>query len=41
MDSLCSELQQKAKCSGDGPVINEQDFTDVIHRVLKKKEMKV
>jgi len=30
MDSLCSQLQQKAKCSGDGPVIQETDFKDVL-----------
>jgi len=30
MDSLCSQLQQKAKCSGDGPVIDEKDFKSVI-----------
>jgi len=30
MDSLCSQLQQKAKCSGEGPVIDEKDFKSVI-----------
>jgi len=35
MDALCSQLQQKAKCSGDGPVIQEKDFKDVINSVLK------
>ncbi|OBT50530.1 hypothetical protein VE04_09178 [Pseudogymnoascus sp. 24MN13] len=30
MDSLCSQLQQKAKCSGEGPVIQETDFKDVL-----------
>jgi AP-1-like transcription factor len=36
MDDLCSQLQSKAKCSGDGPVINERDFTNIIHKIIKK-----
>jgi AP-1-like factor len=35
MDSLCTQLQQKAKCSGEGPVINEKDFHEVINSILK------
>ena len=37
MDVLCSELQQKAKCSGDGPFIDEHDFTEVMRNVVKKE----
>ncbi|KAI9743039.1 MAG: DNA-binding transcription factor yap1 [Claussenomyces sp. TS43310] len=37
MDSLCSQLQQKAKCSGDGPVIDEKDFKSVIGSILPGK----
>lgn len=36
MDDLCSQLQSKAKCSGEGPVINEKDFTEIIHKIVKK-----
>jgi AP-1-like transcription factor len=36
MDDLCSQLQSKAKCSGDGPVINEKDFKEIIHNIVKK-----
>lgn len=36
MDDLCSQLQSKAKCSGDGPVINEKDFKEIIHKIAKK-----
>lgn len=36
MDDLCSQLTQKAKCSGDGPVINESDFKEVIRGLLPK-----
>jgi len=34
MDSLCSQLQAKAKCSGDGPVIQESDFKEVLHSMF-------
>jgi AP-1-like factor len=34
MDSLCTQLQQKAKCSGDGPVIQETDFKEVLNSML-------
>jgi len=37
MDSLCSQLQAKAKCSGDGPVIQESDFKDVMHSMFNEK----
>jgi len=36
MDDLCSQLQSKAKCSGDGPVINEKDFKEIIQKIVKK-----
>ncbi len=36
MDDLCSQLQSKAKCSGEGPVINEKDFKEIIHKIVKK-----
>jgi len=34
MESLCTQLQQKAKCSGDGPVIQERDFKDVLNTMF-------
>lgn len=34
MESLCSELQKKAKCSGGGPVIQETDFKDVLDNMF-------
>lgn len=34
MDSLCTQLQQKAKCSGEGPVIQESDFKDVLNTMF-------
>jgi AP-1-like transcription factor len=38
LDGLCSELQTKAKCSGNGPVVNEKDFKSVMGRYLGKTE---
>lgn len=32
LDSLCSELQKKAKCSGQGPVIPDEDLHSVINK---------
>jgi AP-1-like factor len=37
MDSLCTELQHKAKCSGEGPVIQEKDFKDVLNKMFESK----
>ncbi|SPO04859.1 related to AP1-like transcription factor [Cephalotrichum gorgonifer] len=34
LDSLCSELQAKAKCSGEGPVVQEQEFEAVLGKYL-------
>lgn len=34
LDGLCSELQKKAKCSGDGPKVKEQDFEAVLGKYL-------
>ena len=38
LDGLCQELQTKAKCSGNGPVVNEKDFKSVMGRYLGKTE---
>lgn len=37
LDSLCSELQEKAKCSGSGPVVSEGDFQSVMKKWLGKE----
>lgn len=34
LDSLCSELQTKAKCGGEGPVIQEQEFQTTLRKYL-------
>lgn len=34
LDGLCSELSKKAKCSGKGPEIKEQDFEAVLNKYL-------
>jgi len=34
LDGLCSELQKKAKCSGKGPTVKEQDFEAVLNKYL-------
>lgn len=34
LDGLCSDLQKKAKCSGTGAVVNEQDFKSVMSKYL-------
>ncbi|KAI0477383.1 PAP1-domain-containing protein [Xylariaceae sp. FL0804] len=36
LDSLCSDLQSKAKCGGSGAVVGEDDFKRVIRKYLKK-----
>lgn len=36
LDGLCSDLQKKAKCSGQGAVVGEMDFNDVIKKYLGK-----
>jgi len=38
LDGLCSELQSKAKCSGNGPAVNEKDFKHIMGRYLGKTE---
>ena len=39
MDQLCNELQHKAKCSGEGPVIQEKDFKEVLNSMFAAKGM--
>jgi AP-1-like factor len=34
LDGLCSELQKKAKCSGKGPEVKDQDFQAVLSKYL-------
>ncbi|KAK3381343.1 transcription factor PAP1-domain-containing protein [Podospora didyma] len=36
LDGLCSDLQKKAKCSGTGAVVDEQDFKNVMRKYLGK-----
>nr|XP_036587054.1 bZIP transcription factor (ap-1) [Colletotrichum truncatum]KAF6797784.1 bZIP transcription factor (ap-1) [Colletotrichum truncatum] len=36
LDGLCSELQKKAKCSGQGPVVSETDFQTVVNKWMGK-----
>ncbi|EFQ30244.1 transcription factor PAP1 [Colletotrichum graminicola M1.001] len=36
LDNLCSELQKKAKCSGQGPVVSETDFQTVVNKWMGK-----
>ncbi|KAF9876263.1 transcription factor PAP1 [Colletotrichum karsti] len=36
LDGLCSELQKKAKCSGQGPVVSETDFQSVVNKWMGK-----
>ncbi|KAL2756016.1 hypothetical protein ACRALDRAFT_1070828 [Sodiomyces alcalophilus JCM 7366] len=36
LDHLCTELQNKAKCSGTGPVVSEVDFQTVMKKWLGK-----
>jgi AP-1-like factor len=33
MDDLCSQLKDKAKCSGDGLIISNEDFKEVITKI--------
>jgi len=37
LDGLCSDLQKKAKCSGSGAVVDEQDFKAVMKKYLGNK----
>lgn len=37
LDGLCSDLQKKAKCSGSGAVVDEQDFQVVMKKYLGNK----
>ncbi|PFH59558.1 hypothetical protein XA68_12190 [Ophiocordyceps unilateralis] len=36
LDGLCSELTQKAKCSGHGPVVAERDFDSILRKYMGK-----
>ncbi|KOS17289.1 AP-1-like transcription factor YAP1 [Escovopsis weberi] len=36
LDGLCSELTKKAKCSGHGPVVAEQDFDTILQKYMGK-----
>lgn len=36
LDGLCSELQKKAKCSGEGPTVSEVDFQSVVSKWMGK-----
>ncbi|KAK5661946.1 hypothetical protein OQA88_10056 [Cercophora sp. LCS_1] len=38
LDGLCSDLQKKAKCSGTGAVVDEQDFKAVMKKYLGDKQ---
>ncbi|KAJ2892003.1 PAP1-domain-containing protein [Zalerion maritima] len=35
LDGLCKDLKDKAKCTGNGPMLNEKDFKDVITKYVK------
>lgn len=37
LDGLCSELQKKAKCSGEGPTVSEVDFQAVVNKWMGKE----
>jgi AP-1-like transcription factor len=37
LDSLCTELQKKAKCSGKGPLVQEQEFKSILKKYLGKE----
>jgi AP-1-like transcription factor len=34
LDGLCSELQKKAKCTGNGPVVAESDFKTLVKKYM-------
>lgn len=36
LDGLCSELTKKAKCSGYGPVVGENDFNSILQKFMGK-----
>lgn len=36
LDGLCTELTKKAKCSGQGPVVREQDFDTILKKYMGK-----
>jgi len=36
LDGLCSDLQKKAKCSGNGAVVEEKEFVSVMSKYLGK-----
>lgn len=37
LDGLCSELTKKAKCSGNGPVVGENDFDSILTKYMGKE----
>lgn len=41
LDGLCSELQKKAKCSGSGAVVEEQEFKTVMRKYLGSTEKEI
>lgn len=36
LDGLCLELTKKAKCSGSGPVVGENDFNHIFQKYIGK-----
>lgn len=40
LDNLCSELQSKAKCSGEGVVVKEHEFETILGKYLGDDFMK-
>ncbi len=38
LDGLCSDLRKKAKCTGSGPMVNQDDFHKVMMAHLNKGE---
>lgn len=34
LDGLCKDLQSKARCSGGGPVVDEETFGQVVKKYL-------
>lgn len=37
LDTLCKDLQKKAKCSETGAVVNESDFNNIMHSYSQKQ----
>jgi AP-1-like factor len=38
LEGLCADLQKKAKCDGNGPVVSEADFHSALKKYLCKDE---